>query len=397
MKGALLDEMEAVTGQDRKTLIRLMNGNLRRKARSKERGVTYGAKVDAALRVIYESADYICAERLTPNLVWMAKHLAMHGELETSPELLEQLGQISISSVGRRLKGIPRDLPRLPRKKPKSRSKLLQSVPMLRLPWNLLEPGHFETDLVHHCGYSASGEYGCTLQMIDVATGWSERRIVLGRSYLVMEDAFLSILARLPFAVLQIHPDNGSEFFNHHMLRFWGRIVQGVTISRSRPFHKNDNPRVEQKNATLVRKYLGNERIDSVAQILAANKLYDKMWVYYNFFQPVMHLVEKAVIREDGQPVQVKRRHDEARTPFERLCETDAILPEHREQLETLRDGINPRRLRQEIYADIEHTFALPGAVSGITEDVYLTLAKNQEKGDDEWLNVEFNRTPIRK
>ena len=182
MKGALLDEMEAVTGQDRKTLIRLMNGNLRRKARSKERGVTYGAKVDAALRVIYESADYICAERLTPNLVWMAKHLAMHGELETSPELLEQLGQISISSVGRRLKGIPRDLPRLPRKKPKSRSKLLQSVPMLRLPWNLLEPGHFETDLVHHCGYSASGEYGCTLQMIDVATGWSERRIVLGRS-----------------------------------------------------------------------------------------------------------------------------------------------------------------------------------------------------------------------
>ena len=177
--------------------------------------------------------------------------------------------------------------------------------------------------------------------MIDVATGWSERRIVLGRSYLVMEDAFLSILARLPFAVLQIHPDNGSEFFNHHMLRFWGRIVQGVTISRSRPFHKNDNPRVEQKNATLVRKYLGNERIDSVAQILAANKLYDKMWVYYNFFQPVMHLVEKEVVREDDQPVRVKRRHDDARTPFDRLCETDAILPEHREQLEALRDDIN--------------------------------------------------------
>ena len=147
---------------------------------------------------------------------------------------------------------------------------------MLRLPWNIAEPGHFETDLVHHCGPTTSGEYAYTLQMIDVATGWSERRAVLGRSYLVMEDAFLCFLVRLPFPVCQIHPDNGGEFLNHHMLRFWGNIVQGVTLSRSRPFHKNDNPRVEQKNATLVRAYLGYDRIDSVAQVLALNTLYDK-------------------------------------------------------------------------------------------------------------------------
>ena len=89
------------------------------------------------------------------------------------------------------------------------------------------------------------------------------------------------------------------------MLRFWGQIVQGVTISRSRPFRKNDNPRVEQKNRTLVRAYLGHDRIDSVAQVLALNALYDKMWVYYNFFQPVMHLVAKEVIRKDGQPTRV--------------------------------------------------------------------------------------------
>jgi hypothetical protein len=99
----------------------------------------------------------------------------------------------------------------------------------------------------------------CTLQMIDVATGWSERVAVLGRSFRVMEAAFLHILARLPFPILEIHPDNGSEFFNHHMLRFWGQIVQGVKLSRSRPFHKNDNPRVEQKNATLVRAYRSAE------------------------------------------------------------------------------------------------------------------------------------------
>jgi len=396
-KGQLLDEMEAVTGLERKTLIRLMKGGLARKPRSKQRGRAYGPRVDDALRVIYESSDYICAERLTPSLAWMARHLATYGELEVTPWLLEQLEQISISTVERRLRRIRQDQPRLPRPKPKPRSKLLRSIPMLRLPWTLLEPGHLETDLVHHCGASASGEYVCTLQMIDVATGWSERRAVLGRGFLVMEDAFRYILARLPFRVLEIHPDNGSEFFNHHMLRFWGDIVQGVTLSRSRPFHKNDNPRVEQKNSTLVRAYLGYERLDTVTQVLALNALYDKMWGYYNFFQPVMHLVEKEVIQEDGQPARVKRHHDEARTPFDRLCQTDAILPEDREQLEALRDSINPRRLRQEIYDAIEHLFALPGALPGATENVHLTLAQNREKGDDDWPNLEFNRTPIRK
>ena len=326
-KGELLDEMMAVTGLKRKTLIHLMNGSLTRKPRSRERGKTYKAPFNDALRIIYESFDYICADRLTPNLVWMAEHLEAHHELETTPELLAQLGQVSISTVERRLDLIRQDLPRLPRKKPRPRSKRLQEIPMLRLPWSIAEPGHFETDTVHHCGPTASGEYAYTLQMIDVATGWS---------YLVMEDAFLCFLARLPFCVHQIHPDNGGEFLNHHMLRFWGDIVQGVKLSRSRPFHKNDNPRVEQKNATLVRAYLGHNRFDSVAQVLALNTLYDKMWLYYNLFQPVMHLVEKEVIREDGGRGRVKRHYDQARTPFDRLCKTEAILPEHREQLETL-------------------------------------------------------------
>ena len=395
VKGLLLDEMEAVTGLDRKTLIRLMNSSLERKLRSRQRGAIYGPDVDDALRVIYESCDYICAERLTPNLVWMAQHLAAHGELRVTSPLLEHLGQISISTVQRRLIRITQDQYRLPRHKPKPRHSLTKSIPMLRLPWNILEPGHFETDLVHNCGPRAFGEYACTLQMIDVATGWSERRAVLGRSYLVMEDAFRRILARLPFPILQIHPDNGSEFFNHHMLRFWGQIVQGVTISRSRPFHKNDNPRVEQKNRTLVRAYLGHDRIDSVAQVLALNALYDKMWVYYNLFQPVMHLVAKEVIRKDGQPTRVKRRHDQASTPFDRLCQTSAILPEDRQLLERLRHQINPRQLREEIYDAIDDIFSLPGAAPDVTENVFLTLTENSEKENDAISDLAFNRTTI--
>ena len=394
-KKQLLDEMETLTGQHRKSLIRLMNGSLERKPRSRERGAKYGPEVDDALRVIYESLDYICAERLTPSLGWMATHLAKHGELEVTPELLEQLEQISISTVERRLCRIRQDQPRLPRKKPRPRNKRLKDIPMLRLPWNLDEPGHFETDLVHHCGPTVSGEYVYTLQMVDVATGWSERRAVLGRSYRVMRAAFRSILAHVPFPVLQIHPDNGGEFFSDHMLRFWENEVQGVTISRSRPFHKNDNPRIEQKNSTLVRAYLGHDRLDSVCQVVALNKLYDKMGIYYNLFQPVMHLVEKEFVPQNGKPARIRRRHDQAQTPFQRLCRTNAILPQHRVQLGALRDSINPRLLRREIYDDLAHLFTLSGAAPGVTEDIHQTLACYQEKDVNSLFPVAFRLTTV--
>jgi hypothetical protein len=400
-QGRLLGEMEAVTGMHRKSLSRLMNGSLERKPRCRQRGESYGPAVDDALRVIDESLDYICAERLTPNLVWMTTHLATHGEIEATLSLLEQLDQISVSTVKRKLSRIRQNQPRLPRRKGPARTrKLTRDIPMTRIPWDEQAPGRFETDLVHHCGPIASGEYVCSLQMIDVATGWSERVAVLGRSYLVMEDAFLCILARLPFPVLEIHPDNGSEFFNHHMLRFWGETVQGVRLSRSRPYHKNDNRFVEQKNFTLVRAYLGYERLDTVAQTLAVNHLYDRMWLYYNFFQPVMRLAEKIVVPgHDDQPARIKHRYDEARTPFDRLCDTDAITQEHREQLKALRDQTNPRQLRQEIYDWIDYIFSLPGAVSGVTEDIHLTLRAAQclKKGGDHPFAFFFNRTKIRK
>ena len=289
-RGRLLDEMEEVTGLHRKTLIRLMHGELKRKPRRRQRGRTYGAEVDEALMIIAETWDYICAERLTPNLVWMAKKLAHHGELELSPSLLEQLGHISVSTVRRRLAHLRRTARRLPRRGPKQANSLRQHIPMTTIPWNEQQPGHFEVDLVHHSGPSATGEFVCTVQMIDVATGWSERVAVLGRSYTVMEHAFRRILSRLPFPVHELHPDNGSEFFNHHMLRFWQERVKGVHLSRSRPYHKNDNRFVEQKNDTLVRAYLGHRRLDTVAQTLALNRLYDRMWLYYNLFQPVMRL-----------------------------------------------------------------------------------------------------------
>ena len=213
-----------------------------------------------------------------------------------------------------------------------------------------------------------------TLQLIDVATGWSERVAVLGRGYLAMQDAFQRILTRLPFAVLELHPDNGSEFFNAHLRRFWGERVRQAELSRSRPRHSNDNRFVEQKNSSLVRAYLGDQRLDTAAQTRALNALYDKMWLYYNLFQPVMRLCAKEYRTLDDGSLRVRRRYDVARTPFDRLAATLLFPSERKDALTTLRSELNPRCLRREIYADLDALFALPCAKPGVTENVLDTL-----------------------
>jgi len=203
--------------------------------------------------------------------------------------------------------------------------------------------------MVHHCGESAAGEYLPTLQLIDVATGWSERAAVLGRGQAAMEAGFRRILARLPFPLLHLHPDNGGEFFNDHLVRFFGEEVTGLTLSRSRPYQKNDHRgrplgRIEQKNETLVRAYLGHQRLDTPAQCDALDALYAEMGVDDNLFQPVLHLIGKAVIAG-----KLKRTWDEAQTPYQRLAATDALTPTVAQGLAALHTATNPRQLRQQM------------------------------------------------
>ena len=349
-RAALLDEMEAFTGQHRKSLTRLMNSpDLSRKPRAQQRGRVYGPEVDDAIRVIAESLDFICAERLTPALPGMARHLAGFSEIEVTPQLVIQLEQIGVATVGRILRRVRQDTYRLPRKGPERANQVAKEIPMGRLPWNESQPGHFEVDLVHHCGPATVGEYVHTLQMVDVATGWSERVAVFGRSQAQMELAFQRIRARLPIRIIQLHPDNGSEFLNNHIVRCWKEAASGLKLSRSRPYNKNDNRFVEQKNATLVRAYLGTVRLDTRTECVKLNLLYDKMWVYYNFFQPVMRLEEKVVSAQKDGKQRIKHRYGEAQTPLERLCRTEAISEQVKEQLFALRQSINPRQLRREI------------------------------------------------
>ena len=359
-RSGLLTEMAAVTGLHRKSLLRLLHGPSLDRApqRPRLRRRCYGAAVADVVRVVWESLDYVCAERLTPALLPTAQQLARWEELVITEEVAAHLATISRATVQRLLQRFQIDKPKLPRHKPQPPNRLLRQTPMERLSWATQTPGSFETDLVHHCGSITAGEYVHTLQLVDIATGWSERVAVLGRSQAAMVKGFQRVQERLPFPITHLHPDNGSEFFNDHLLRYFGEAMSGLRLSRSRPYRKNDNRFVEQKNATLVRAYVGYERLDTPRQWVALNSLYDQLWVYYNLFQPVLHLVSKVVT--NGK---LRRQWDQAQTPYQRLLASGILAPAQNARLASLYAQTNPRQLREAIYQAVERLWQHPKPV----------------------------------
>lgn len=359
-KGQILDMLVEATGLERKYLITLLNGQgPNRKERKQQRGRKYGAKVDDAIRIIGSTLDWICAERLTPGLVEMALHLARHGEMIVDDELLELLGAISIPTVRRTVNRVRQDEYRLPQRKGKRRyrNSVADQIVMRVIPWDIAIPGHFEVDLVHHAGPDVRGECVYTVQFIDVKTGWSERIAVLGRGYSRMREAFAKFLAQCPIPVLEIHSDNGPEFMNAHLQRFFADKFHGATFSRSRPWQKNDNRFVEQKNSTLVRAYLGRESFTTQEQADLLNELYDLMRVYYNFFQPVLRQIERSVHYNAQHAPVLRRKHDTARTPLNRLTESDVLDQKTRVWLRCTYVQTNPRTLRHEIQQLLDALF----------------------------------------
>ncbi len=356
-RNKLLTEMGEVTGLHRKSLLRLLHmPSLERVPKGPRlRRRCYGAAVTDVVRVVWESLDYVCAERLTPALLDTAQQLAQWEEIVLTPEVEAALGSISRATVQRLLQRFQQDTLKLPRRKPQPPNHLLRGITMGRLSWATEAPGSFETDLVHHCGAVAAGEYVHTLQLVDIATGWSERVAVLGRSQEAMVRGFRRVRERVPFPVTHLHPDNGSEFFNDHLIRYFGEEVTGLCLSRSRPYRKNDNRFVEQKNSTLVRAYVGYERLDTWAQCTALNALYDQLWVYYNLFQPVLHMVSKEVVTG-----KLRRKWDKAQTPYQRLLGSRILLPKQEARLAELYVSTNPRQLRRAIYQAVEQLWTSP-------------------------------------
>jgi len=211
--------------------------------------------------------------------------------------------------------------------------------------------------------------------MVDVATGWGEIVAVLGKSQRVVADGCARIVDRIPFPILQLHPDNGSEFLNHHLLRFWRQAVPQLKWSRSRPYQSNDNRFVEQKNSFLIRKMFGQERLDTVAQVNAMNRLYEQLRLYYNLLQSVMRLKERRLVTDRKGRKRIRLIHDQAQTPYQRLRATGVLSPEEVAWWEQKRRALNPRRLRQEMNQLADQIVRLPKATpADHTEDVHETM-----------------------
>lgn len=349
-KGRLLDEFTEVTGFHRKSAIRLLRGPRGAKVDNKKIGRprSYDDRVVAALHQVWTVEGRICGKRLAPFMRELVGRLQAWEELQVTPEVAEQLSAMSASSIDRLMKPYRDRGLRRPLSTTRPGSLLKSSIPIRTFAeWNENRPGFIEVDLVAHCGESTEGFYLTTLTGVDIATGWVDCRAVWGKGQDRVGGAVHKMSRALPFDLLGLDSDNGSEFINNHLYTYCQR--NGITFTRSRPYKKNDNAHVEQKNWTAVRKPVGYDRYSTQAALAQLDKVYRLSNQYMNFFQPVMKLQHKS---RNG--AKVHKVYDTARTPYERLTEYDVLTVEQRESLDRTYRAINPARLRARLDAALQ-------------------------------------------
>ena len=350
-RGRLLDEFVVVTGYHRKSAIRLLRGNeggagaRGRRGRPRE----YGVMVVVALRQVWEVADRPCGRRLAPFMKELVERLEVWEEMVLSQEVCEALCGMSASTIDRLLRPYKEHRQRRPwTSGTKPGSLLKASIPIRTFgEWGHPPPGYLEVDLVAHCGESTEGFYLNTLTGVDIATGWVVCRGVWGKGQDRVGGAVHELARTLPFPLRDLHSDNGGEFINHHLHTYCRN--QGITFTRSRPYRKNDNAHVEQKNWTAVRRLVGYDRYASRAALEHLQEVHRLASLYLNFFQPVRKMVHKS-----RQGARVHRIYDTARTPYQRLLTWDVLTPEAREALQRRYEGLNPVRLKAQLDAALE-------------------------------------------
>ena len=289
-KGRILDEFTTVTGYHRKSAIRLLSGQ-RRALRGKRIGRPrrYDDEVVEALKEVWETADRICGKRLEPFMGELVGKLQEWEELRVTTEVVERLCGLSASTIDRLLRRYKDRGLRRPWSTTKPGSLLKASIPIRTFTeWNEDQPGFIEVDLVAHCGESTEGFYLTTLTGVDIATCWVECQAVWGKGQERVGGAVHEMSRSLPFPLLGLDSDNGSEFINHHLYSYCDR--KGITFTRSRPYKKNDNAHVEQKNWSVVRRPVGYDRYSTKAALAQLHKVHRLASLYINFFQPVMKL-----------------------------------------------------------------------------------------------------------
>lgn len=347
-KRRILDEVVANTGYHRKYAIQLLNHvpKSRPPAPRRKRGRTYTDAVVAALEQVWRTAaNRICGKRLVAGLPQYVEALEKHGEMRLDATTRHLLLQISPATADRLLKPMRRGERPHGVSTTKPGTLLKKSIPVRTFAqWDDARPGFVEVDLVAHCGDSTQGEYLNTLNMVDVKTRWTEFLPLINRSQAAATAAIDACRFRLPYPLKGLDSDNGAEFINHDLKRYCEQAQ--ITFTRCRPYRKNDQAYVEQKNWTVIRQFVGYDRYEGIAAYQALNALYEPLRLYMNFFQPTMVLVSKH--REGAK---VTKRYDRAKTPYQRTLDAPDVSDEAKRRLAEQYEQLNPAALLRQIEA----------------------------------------------
>jgi hypothetical protein len=348
-KGPLLDELVALTGYNRWYAVGLLGGAVMRPAltpkprvpRMRER--LYDACVFDALRRVWAIMDCICGKRLVAVLPETIAVLERAGELRLDPSTRAKLQTISAASIDRLLRDERKRLSLRGRSATKPGTLLRNQVPVRTFAeWDHATPGFVEIDLVGHDGGIGSGDFCQSLNVTDVASGWTEAQAVLNKAQVWVFDALRDIRARLPFQLKGIDSDNGSEFINHQLVRYAEQ--QKITFTRGRAWKKNDGCFVEQKNYSVVRRAVGYARYEGQRTVRLLNALYEQLRLYTNFFLPVMKLIAKERVG-----AKVKKTYDRPNTPYRRLLRSQALSASAKRELRAQYAALNPAELKRNI------------------------------------------------
>lgn len=355
-KSRILDEFCATCGHHRKHAIRLLRGVKRftaplRKKRGRKPLYRSPALLKP-LKTIWLEANLPCSKRLQALLpLWLPGYQALFGSL--TPEIRHALLRISPATIDRVLKPTRISATRRGRCTTKPGSLLRTQIPIGTNQWQQTRPGFLEADTVAHCGPAAAGQFIYTLDCVDIATGWTEQRAVWGRGETAILEQVAHIESCLPFALLGFDCDNGAEFLNHHLVRHFLQRPRPVTFTRSRPYRKDDNAHIEQKNWTHVRQWLGYDRLDNPASVPLLNALYSTEWrLYHNFFCPSVKLTAKQ--RLGSKTI---KRYDRPLTPYQRVLASPHIPPSTKRALQRQCHTLNPFLLRRAIETKLAQFF----------------------------------------
>lgn len=356
-RSKLIDEVIELCGYNRKYAIKLLNGKLpiaEGKRRSGGPRKRYGEEERAVLKQIWLTAEQPCGKRLKAAIApWLPHYEREFGDLEDG--VRKKVLKLSAATIDRLLEPCRISLGKRGRCGTRPGTLLRKDIPVRTEHWDVAGPGWMEADTVAHCGESMAGDFCWSVTVTDVHTQWTETRAIWNKGQHAVRQRIKEIEGVLVFPILGFDSDNGGEFLNWHLRDYFLERSQPVSFTRSRPYHKNDNARVEQKNWTHVRQLVGYGRLGEPEQAELLNDLYAQEWSQFrNFFCPAMkHL------RTEVNGSRKKRIYDKPATPFERLKASGGVAPEKLARLEKLLSTLNPFELKREIERKLRRVLKL--------------------------------------